>query len=147
MTPQSMSGQLRELEEQMGSELFAKVGRNLALALAQSNNAALTVMDVVPKSDLGKRDEQRFGASLDSLFRQHRLEELEALIEARRDDGVRIYTQIVSGTPFLELIRAVQLKGYDLLIKAPRRPEGLADRLLGSMDIHIMRKCCADVYP
>ncbi len=31
LTPQTISGQLRELEEQVGSKLFEKVGRNLAL--------------------------------------------------------------------------------------------------------------------
>jgi LysR family transcriptional activator of nhaA len=31
LTPQTISGQLRELEEQIGAKLFAKAGRNLAL--------------------------------------------------------------------------------------------------------------------
>ncbi|MCF7992911.1 MAG: transcriptional activator NhaR [Thiohalocapsa sp.] len=31
LTPQTISGQLRELEEQIGAKLFAKTGRNLAL--------------------------------------------------------------------------------------------------------------------
>ncbi len=31
LTPQTISGQLKELEEQIGSKLFEKAGRNLAL--------------------------------------------------------------------------------------------------------------------
>ena len=31
LTPQTISGQLRELEDQMGAKLFAKSGRNLIL--------------------------------------------------------------------------------------------------------------------
>jgi len=94
----------------------ASPGRSLdrALALAQSNNAALTVMDVVPKSDLGKRDEQRFGLNLDPLFRQHRLEELEvrsrdpddlvrdAVERERRADGFGIPAHLVSPVVVVE---------------------------------------------
>lgn len=117
-----------------------------AVALAQSNNAALTVMDVVPTSDLAPAAEQRLDLNLNTLFHQRRLEELEVLVESHRRRGVRLYTEIVSGNPFIELIRAVQLKGYDLLIKAPRRPEGLAARLFGSTDMHILRKCPCPVW-
>ena len=52
----------------------------------------------------------------------------------------------MSGNPFIEIIRAVQLNGYDLLIKAPRRPEGLAERFFGSADMHILRKCPCPVW-
>ena len=123
-------------------------GRSLdrAVALAQSNSAALTVMDVVPESDLAAGVEQRLDLSLNKIFRQSRLEELEALVEPHRNSGVRIYIQIVAGNPFIELIRAVQLNGYDLLMKAPRPPEGLAERLFGSTDMHILRKCPCPVW-
>lgn len=117
-----------------------------AVALARSNHGALTVMDVVPESNLGSEVEQRFGLNLNTLIRQRRLEELEVLSGPHRENDVQIYTQVVSGTPFIELIRAVQLNGYDLLIKAPRRPEGLAQRLFGSTDMHIFRKCPCPVW-
>ncbi len=38
-----------------------------AVALAQSNNAVLTVMDVVPKYDIASAAEQRPGFNLDTL--------------------------------------------------------------------------------
>jgi universal stress protein E len=83
---------------------------------------------------------------VNTLLRQRRLEELESLLETHRNSGVRIYTQVVSGTSFIELIRAVQLNGYDLLMKAARPPEGLAERLFGSTDMHILRKCPCPVW-
>ena len=119
---------------------------NRAVALAQSNKAGLTVMDVVRESSLASDVEQRFGLNLNTLLRQRRLDELEALIEPYRNSGVRVYTQVVSGTPFIELIRAVQLNGHDLVIKAPRSPAGLAERLFGSEDMHILRKCPCPVW-
>ena len=58
------------------------------VGLAQSNKAALTVMDVVPESDLAPGTEQRLDLNLNTLFRQSRLEELHALVDPRRNRGV-----------------------------------------------------------
>lgn len=117
-----------------------------AVAFAQSNDANLTVIDVVAESNLASEMKQRLGLNLNALVYQRRLEEIQALIEPHRSSGVRIDTKVVSGTPFIEIIRAVQRNGYDLLIKAPRRPEGLAERLVVSADMHIVRKCPCPVW-
>ena len=120
---------------------------NRALALAESNQARLTVMDVIPESDLAGEVEQRHGLRLDEVLRQTRLEQLEALVEPHTQSGIPIYTQVVTGTPFIELIRAVQRNGFDLLIKAPHPPEGLTKRLIyGSFDLHLLRKCPCPVW-
>ena len=125
---------------------FQNTALDRAVALAQSNDADLTVMDVVAESNLASEMEQRLGRNLNALLYQRRLEEIQALIEPHRSGGIRISTQVVSGTSFIELIRAVQRNGYDLLIKAPRRPEGLAERLVVSADMHILRKCPCPVW-
>lgn len=124
----------------------ASTSLNRAVALAQSNDAELTVMDVVAESDFASEVELRFGLNLKTLLHQRRLEELESLIEPYHKSGINIHTQVVSGTPFIELIRTVQLNGYDLLMKAARPPAGLAERLFGSNDMHILRKCPCPVW-
>ncbi len=117
-----------------------------AFALAQTNDVALTIMDVVAESDLAAEVEQRFDLNLNTLLRRRRLEWLDSLIEPYRNSAVRIQTQVVSGTSFIELIRAVQINSYDLLMKASRPPQGLAERLFGSTDMHILRKCPCPVW-
>ncbi|MDJ0893164.1 MAG: universal stress protein [Gammaproteobacteria bacterium] len=117
-----------------------------AVALAQSNNAALTLVDVVPRADRAFLAGKKLGLDLDILFRQHRQRELEALAEPHRDRGVSIATKTFTGHPFVDLIRVVQREGYDLLVKPPRRPEGIAERLFGSSDMHILRKCPCPVW-
>jgi nucleotide-binding universal stress UspA family protein len=118
-----------------------------ALALAQANTARLTVMDVVPATETAADIEQRCDLNLQELMRQRRLEQLEAWLEPHTRNGSPIYTQVVSGTPFIELIRAVQRNGYDLLIKPPHPHEGLTERLLyGSFDLHLLRKCSCPVW-
>ncbi len=104
-------------------------------------------MDVITDTELASDVEQRFGVKLNELLRQRRLEQLQALLEPFTNSGLPIYTQVLSGTPFIELIRAVQRNGFDLLVKAPHLPEGLTERLLyGSFDLHLLRKCPCPVW-
>ncbi len=119
---------------------------NRAVALAQCNDAALTVIDVVGESGLASEVEERFGLDLNTMLRQRRLEVLELLVKPHRNSGIKIYTQVVSGAPFIELICAVQRNGYDLLMKTARPPEGMVERLFGSTDMHVVRKCPCPVW-
>ena len=117
-----------------------------AVALAESNDAALTLMDVIEESDLAEEVSERFEIDLNALLRQRRLEELELIIKPYRKRGARINTQVVTGTPFIEIIRAVQFNEYDLLIKTAHSPEGMVERMFGSNDMHILRKCPCPVW-
>jgi nucleotide-binding universal stress UspA family protein len=53
---------------------------------------------------------------------------------------------VLLGTPFIEVIKAVVSHGYDLVIKSARCSDGLSDRLLGSTDLHLLRKCPCPVW-
>ena len=57
-----------------------------------------------------------------------------------------IYTQVLTGIPFIEVIHAVQRNGYDLLMKVARPSGKLAERLFGSSDMHLLRKCPCPVW-
>ncbi|MGD8588196.1 MAG: universal stress protein [Chromatiales bacterium] len=118
-----------------------------ALTLAQANEARLTIMDVISETETATDIAQRYDLNLQELLHQRRLEQLEAWLEPHARNGTPIYIQVVSGTPFIELIRAVQRNGYDLLIKPPHAHEGLKERLLyGSFDLHLLRKCPCPVW-
>ena len=49
-------------------------------------------------------------------------------------------TEVLTGEPFLEIIREVQRNDHDLVIKAAEQQHTL-ERLLGSEDKHLLRKC------
>jgi nucleotide-binding universal stress UspA family protein len=51
-----------------------------------------------------------------------------------------IQTEVLTGEPFLEIIRDVLRNGHDLVIKMAERG-GLMDRVFGSDDMHLLRKC------
>ena len=54
-------------------------------------------------------------------------------------------TKVLIGTPFLEIIREVLRNGRDLVIKIPEHQDWL-DRLFGSDDMHLLRKCPCPVW-
>ena len=117
-----------------------------AVALAKTNDARLTVIDVTAEADHATEIKKRFGIDLNAALCERRLEQLEALTASYTDAGVMIYTQVSTGKPFIEVIRAVQRNGYDLLMKAARPSGGLAKRLFGSSDMHLLRKCPCPVW-
>jgi nucleotide-binding universal stress UspA family protein len=117
-----------------------------AVALSQSNDARLTVMDVTPDTGLADYFRRTYALDLNAQLRDQRLRELETLTQAFTDAGVPVYTKVVTGTPFIEVVRAVQRNGYDLVMKAAQHDSGLTPVLFGSTDMHLLRKCPCPVW-
>lgn len=112
-----------------------------AVSLAASNQAPLTVVEVIPRLTAGYRlpDGGPASAELQRRMRDEHLEALEAFTAPYRQD-VPVRHEVLLGTPFLELIRTVLRKDHDLLIKPAENP-GYIERLFGSDDMHLLRKC------
>jgi universal stress protein E len=121
-------------------------GLDRAVSLARTNEARLTVLDVTEQVTIDWDLERRYGAKLTETLAERRLDELEVLTEPYANSGVMIYTQVLTGTPFLEAIRAVQRNGHDLLMKTAHRGKGIASEVLGSTDMHLLRKCPCPVW-
>jgi len=117
-----------------------------AARLAQANEARLTVMDVIAPINDARRLEERLGLDLTTTVRDRRLEALHQLTAPWVDNGVIIHTKVAAGTPFIEAIRAVRNNGFDLLMKAAEPPAGTLQRLFGSLDMHLLRKCPCPVW-
>jgi universal stress protein E len=117
-----------------------------AVKLAESNQARLTVIDVIAHVDEDAKVRGRFGVSLNQLLHDHRMAELAALTEPYQTEDQLIYTRVLTGSPFAEIINLVMYRGYDLVIKASRPPTSLEEQLLGSTDMHLLRKCPCPVW-
>ena len=117
-----------------------------AVALSRTNNARLTVMDVTPEAGLADLVERTYAIDINKQLRDQRLQELEALTLPITESGVPVLTKVVSGTAFVEVIRAVQRNGHDLLIKVAQNQSGFAPWLFGSTDMHLLRKCPCPVW-
>jgi nucleotide-binding universal stress UspA family protein len=69
---------------------------------------------------------------------------LGPLVEPHRK-RIAIQTKVLTGTPFLQIIREVVRNGHDLVIKSPDSPDWL-DRVFGSDDMHLLRKCPCPIW-
>lgn len=108
------------------------VGR--AVSMAEKNQAKLTIMDVISPVA---------GAHLSDTASYHR-QKLESLIQPYRK-RLKVQTDVVEGTPFLEVIRSVLRNGYDLVIKLAENPDFMK-KLFGSVDLHLLRKCSCPLW-
>jgi len=118
-----------------------------AVALANNNQASLTVVRVIdklpaniniPKPVLSPEDSQAY------IVAGH-LKELQGLISPWTSNAVEIQTKVLIGISFLSVIREVLREGHDLVIKTTESG-GLLDRVFGSNDMHLLRKCPCPVW-
>jgi len=119
---------------------------NRAVNLARSNGATLTIIDVIEDSDIAADVDRQFGFDLNEMRSQQRIEELETIVKKFSDKNVVMIPKVVIGIAFIELIRAVINDGYDLLIKSAQIQSGIIDRIFGSCDMHLLRKCPCPVW-
>ena len=117
-----------------------------AVAVSQTNGARLTVMDVTPDSGLADYVKRTYAVDLNAQLREQRLQALEALLQPYTDAGLPLYSTVATGTRFIEVIRAVQRNGHDLVMKVAERDSGLAPALFSSTDMHLLRKCPCPVW-
>ncbi|MGB5506056.1 MAG: universal stress protein [Sulfurovum sp.] len=122
-----------------------RMGLERALTLAEKNNANLTVINVFPGSGMNA-----------NMIKQNIMDDIEASVMASKNEQlksfvdtfpqkIKIYTKILVGTPFLEIIYEVLRNEYDLVIKTPTKLEWM-DRIFGSDDMHLLRKCPCPVW-
>lgn len=105
-----------------------------AVTLAETNQSKLTIIDVFPPVAEDYRADT-------TDYRQKALESLIAPYRKR----LEIRLDVMMGTLFLEVVRAVLRNGHDLVIKTAEDPDFLK-RLFGSNDMHLLRKCPCPIW-
>ncbi len=117
-----------------------------AAALAGNNQARLTVAGVIDEIPFNARLIERAPFIEDlqaNIVAEHR-KRLEELV-APWNKNIEIQPKVLIGIPFLEIIREVLHNGRDLVIKTAESG-GLLDRVFGSDDMHLLRKCPCPVW-
>ena len=117
-----------------------------AVDIANTNHARLTVMDVTAEIGIADYIKRVYSVDLNEQLREQRMQFLERLTQQYTEKGVPVYTKVASGTPFIEVVRAVQRNAHDLVIKVAEHDSGLVSSLFGSTDMHLMRKCPCPVW-
>lgn len=117
-----------------------------AVTLAENNQASLTIIEVAERviAGIGMPDGGPISVDLQAATVSAHTQDLETLVDPYRK-RIEIHTRVLLGVPFLEIIREVLRNGHDLVIKIPETWEWL-DRLFGSDDMHLLRKCPCPVW-
>ncbi len=126
-----------------------------AVALARSNDAEVTVAHVVKDvyttmqlmayaPAWGPMSEQLAEERQALRLRAH--EELRRVIAPYEAAGARIRQEVLVGAPFVEIIHAVQLEGYDLVVTGTRGHAAVKRALVGSTATRLARKCPCPVW-
>jgi len=119
-----------------------------AVSLAKTNGARLTVAEVIEELP---RDMRMFitltpPEDLEELaVREHR-DHLDGVVEPIRQQDVQVAVEVMTGTPFIQIIRRVLSEEHDLVLMTAEGESGLRDRLFGSTSLHLMRKCPCPVW-
>ena len=126
-------------------EVGNKMVLERAVTLAASNNANLTVISIVPHLSINlKMFKENLSDDLQASIIYEKNEQLKSFVKAFSQQ-VNIQTKVLVGTPFLEVIYEVLRNGHDLVIKTPKTVEWM-DRIFGSDDMHLFRKCPCPVW-
>lgn len=128
------------------SSVDSRMALERAVTLAANNQAQLTLVDVVDElpTAIGAGSDGLSAETLQEAMIEERRERLKCLVEPIRSD-IDVSTRVLVGTAFLEIIREVLQGQRDLLIK-PARGGGALDRIFGSNDMHLLRKCPCPVW-
>jgi len=115
-----------------------------ALLLAENNQAVLTVVDVLPAASPSQRVFE-FGtdaAKTQAAMVEKRAQEITSQLKLL---GCNLQVHVLVGKMYLELIRLVLRDGYDLIVKVAENPSFI-ERLFGSDDMHLLRKCPCPIW-
>ena len=129
-------------------DAHAKNGAALerAVALAENNQANLTVISVVERisAGIGIQGDVPIPLDLQKIAQQDHLDKLNSHLQQYKDRAA-ITARILSGSPFLEIIREVLRGEHDLVIKNAETYNWM-ENLFGSNDMHLLRKCPCPVW-
>ena len=111
----------------------------------------VTPVPVTPKSPLDFQE--RIPVTIEELpldVQEHIIQEenhdLEQIVASIRQAGVQVSSKLLSGSPFVEIIREVLRGGYDLVMITAESRGGLKEALFGRTTMHLMRKCPCPVW-
>jgi len=121
-----------------------------ALDIAGEVGADLTIMDAVKPiafetADPGSMNTLR---DLKDLMLQRRRDELQKLHESAADkrNGVKVAIEVPQGDISIEVLKAVTEERHDLVIKTQTGKIGRIQRIFGSTDLKLLRRCPCPVW-
>ena len=119
-----------------------------AVALANNNQASLTIVEVIGSIESNIKLSGRLLST--ETLRKKTVARHQQILQSLTDSlaleqRIEVRTKVLIGTSFLEIIRQVLCGKHDLVIKTAENGR-LLDRVFGSDDMHLLRKCPCPVW-
>lgn len=132
----------------VNSEIKNPAAHSCAFSLAKNNSAKLKIIDVVKETSSYQPILPGSAKNLNihDLLLQEKRENVERSLRPFLKEGVDTSIKILSGIPFIEIIREVIRKDHDLVIITPEGKSEFKDMLFGTTTMHLMRKCPCPVW-
>jgi nucleotide-binding universal stress UspA family protein len=120
-----------------------KAALKYAVSLAEKYETSLTIVDVIREASgySPVLPGSISNINLHEILHEERHDILERLVYPFKDKEIDIKVRVLSGLPFVEIIREVIGKGHNLLITTPQSAGGLGETLFGTTTMHLIRKC------
>lgn len=119
-----------------------------AVSLAENNQADLTIVDVIPTqvvtAGVGLLPGGPISYDMRIAVESDHRKALKSMVQPF-SERLQIRLDVLVGKAYLEAIRAVLKNGYDLVIKPAENPSW-TNRLFGSDELHLLRKCPCPVW-
>ena len=118
-----------------------------AANLAANNSGILKVVSCIdqPPKHLISRLSSDFKVDVESLIRNEKITRLNR-IKSRYEKLVPVETKLLTGTAFIEIVKELLRANHDLLIIEAENEKGIRKELLGSNELHLLRKCPCPVW-
>jgi len=116
--------------------------------LARHNKGSVTIMDVVASVGTNDKRQQVYLDNIQRTLVKERVEAIEKMLLGLKTDtaGVKVNIEVVPGKDYIEVIKAVIKKKFDVLVKAPHHKGIIAGVLFGNAELNLMRKCPCPVW-
>jgi len=116
-----------------------------AISLAENNQADLTIFRVFDLPGESILSDDTPYARLKRSLTEEWDEQLAGII-SQQPASVNITGRILFDGVFPQIIREVLRDGYDLVMKSAEDDHGFKNRIFGSTDMHLLRKCPCPVW-
>jgi nucleotide-binding universal stress UspA family protein len=114
----------------------------LAVARARALGARLTFASVIPPNNSTFLRDRLTTERLEQLYIEDETDRLEQLVDPYRDADVHISTRVLVGDdPVATIVRTVIVDDYHMVWKGPSESRELRDRILGGIDMRLIRAC------
>ena len=126
-------------------DCWAEAPLQRAVALAKHNQARLSIVQTVDIAASVRPEEKGAYERLKNGVVEAREKQLRHILAVAGKE-ITLSIRVLQGKVFPEVVREVLRHDHDLVMKCAQQSSGLREKIFGSTDMHLLRKCPCPVW-